>query len=616
MGLDGLRRFDVYSTNKTHDDLKVRTLGGAAISICCCIFAALLFMSEFRSWRNLETVDRLDVDTTARPDGKLSVNIDIYLPSLPCGELVTEVTDESGSQELHVTDTLQKLRMDRNGVPIDVPERVEWGHVIAPAFQQRKVVRLIEEAQQHLAETMGHLEHEAEEHPELSESEHEAYRAQLAQQAAQLHGRLSKLTEVAQSNEQDAEEHSAESHLEMSAKELQAMHDEVESSRLYSDEQRQRVLANLHAMSKSVARLRNGTTDTTASNLREALRIRLSILSDNVHGFVSASDIDRRDRYTSMQELLNDVASQSALLPAITAAHVNETLGELSEQLRTLNTGLKGPRRKEIEAAFDRKLAEVQAELKGEDSLPSNYCGSCYGAGLSDGQCCNTCGELKAAYAQRRWGFPDPKNFEQCRRESRQRAAKLTEGEGCNIYGTMEVARVTGTFSIAPVSRLPSARLQRAATGLAAQVSAFNVTHQIKRLSFGTDFPGQHNPLDNTWTHSPAGAAVSRYFLKVVPTTYEFIGGKQVYTNQFSVTQYFKALSVENAQAMVPTIAFVFELTPLKVRKTEERGGTFVGFLTRCAALIGGIFTVASILDSLLYTSTRQLEKLNAGKQG
>ena len=54
---------------------------------------AFRFVSEFRSWRNLETVDRLDVDTTTRPDGKLSVNIDIYLPSLPCGELVTEVTD-------------------------------------------------------------------------------------------------------------------------------------------------------------------------------------------------------------------------------------------------------------------------------------------------------------------------------------------------------------------------------------------------------------------------------------------------------------------------------------------------------------------------------------------
>ena len=227
-GLDGLRRFDVYSTNKTHDDLKVRTLSGAGISVCCCIFAAMLLVSEFRQYRAIETVDRLDVDTTARPDGKMPVNLDIYLPSLPCGELVTEVTDESGSQELAVTDTLQKLRMDRHGVPIDLPERVEWGHVIAPAFQQRKVVSLMEEAQQHLAETMGHLEHEQEEHPELSVAEHEAYRAQLSQQAAQLHGRLTKLTEVAQAGEDDAEgEHSVTAHLEMSAKELRSMHEEV-----------------------------------------------------------------------------------------------------------------------------------------------------------------------------------------------------------------------------------------------------------------------------------------------------------------------------------------------------------------------------------------------------
>ena len=66
-----LARFDIYSANKTHDDLKVRTLGGAAISIVMTMVACLLFVSEFRQWRHLETVDRLDVDTTARPDGRL-----------------------------------------------------------------------------------------------------------------------------------------------------------------------------------------------------------------------------------------------------------------------------------------------------------------------------------------------------------------------------------------------------------------------------------------------------------------------------------------------------------------------------------------------------------------
>jgi len=67
---------------------------------------------------------------------------------------------------------------------------------------------------------------------------------------------------------------------------------------------------------------------------------------------------------------------------------------------------------------------------------------------------------------------------------------------------------------------------------------------------------------------------------------------------------------------VVPGISFVFELTPLKVKKTERRAGSFFSFVTRCAALIGGLFTVAGILDSILYTSTRQLEKLQLNKQG
>lgn len=134
---DEMDRFDVFP--KISNDLKVRTLSGALLSIVVSVVAVMLFTSEFRHWRALETVDHLDVDTHPDATRKLWINLDLYFPSLPCGELVTEVTDESGTQQLAVTDTLHKLRMDRNGVPIDIPQRVDWGHDIAPAFQQRKV---------------------------------------------------------------------------------------------------------------------------------------------------------------------------------------------------------------------------------------------------------------------------------------------------------------------------------------------------------------------------------------------------------------------------------------------------------------------------------------------
>ena len=106
----------------------------------------------------------------------------MYLPTLPCSELILEVVDESGTQQLAVTDSLQKLRVDHNGVPIDLPQKVDWEHALAPGFQQRKVIQMMEEAHDHLGETLMHLKHEDEENPELSHDEHEAHRLQLSQQ--------------------------------------------------------------------------------------------------------------------------------------------------------------------------------------------------------------------------------------------------------------------------------------------------------------------------------------------------------------------------------------------------------------------------------------------------
>lgn len=112
------------------------------------------------------------------------MNLDIYLPSLPCSELILEVVDDTGTQQIAVTDSLQKLRIDRNGVPIDLPLKVDWEHAVAPGFQQRKMIQLMEEARDHLRETLTRLRNEDEENPNLSHEEHEEHRAQLAQQVS------------------------------------------------------------------------------------------------------------------------------------------------------------------------------------------------------------------------------------------------------------------------------------------------------------------------------------------------------------------------------------------------------------------------------------------------
>lgn len=204
----------------------------------------------------------------------------------------------------------------------------------------------MEEAQTHLAETLSHLQHEEEENPAETQAEHEEHRARLAEQAAGLHGRLSLLAEAADTS---ADTH-GEDHFRVTSGELQRMRQEVAESKVYTEAQREQVLSNLHAMGRSVERLSNETIAAgTAANLKDALRIRLSILSDNVRGFVTAGDIDRRDRYGSIQTLLADVANASSKLPAAIAAHLNASVARLGATVDTLSGGLMGSKRQQVD---------------------------------------------------------------------------------------------------------------------------------------------------------------------------------------------------------------------------------------------------------------------------
>ena len=253
--MSSLERLDIFP--KTYDDFKERTLGGALISIVCCLLALCLFTAEFAQYRAVETVDRLDVDTRTAANSKLSINLDVLLPSLPCDEIVMDVVDESGSEQLAVTNTLHKLRVDRHGVPIDTPEAVDWSHTLAPAFHQRKVIQLMDDAHLHLAETLGHLQHEEEENPSLNAEGHEAHREELTTQAALLQGRLAHLTAVAEEAEhaEVVGDAAHQEHLAMTTQEVEALHASITESQAYSDEQREQVLSNLHAMSRNLNRL-------------------------------------------------------------------------------------------------------------------------------------------------------------------------------------------------------------------------------------------------------------------------------------------------------------------------------------------------------------------------
>ncbi|EDL06163.1 ERGIC and golgi 3, isoform CRA_c, partial [Mus musculus] len=141
-----------------------------------------------------------------------------------------------------------------------------------------------------------------------------------------------------------------------------------------------------------------------------------------------------------------------------------------------------------------------------------------------------------------------------------------------------------------------------------------NMTHYIKHLSFGEDYPGIVNPLDHTNVTAPQASMMFQYFVKVVPTVYMKVDGEVLRTNQFSVTRHEKVANGLLGDQGLPGVFVLYELSPMMVKLTEKHR-SFTHFLTGVCAIIGGMFTVAGLIDSLIYHSARAIQKkIDLGK--
>lgn len=63
------------------------------------------------------------------------------------------------------------------------------------------------------------------------------------------------------------------------------------------------------------------------------------------------------------------------------------------------------------------------------------------------------------------------------------------------------------------------------------------------------------------------------------------------------------------------TIWFRYELNPITVKYKEFKQPVY-HFLTTICAIVGGTFTVAGIVDSLLFTASNVFKKMQQGKLG
>ncbi|KAH9496622.1 Endoplasmic reticulum-Golgi intermediate compartment protein 3 [Bulinus truncatus] len=115
-----LKRFDAYP--KTLEDFRVKTLGGATVTLVSGALMLILFISELNYYLTYEVQPELFVDTSRGQ--KLRINIDIVFPNMACGFLSLDAMDVSGESQIDIDLNLFKKRLDQEGNLInEAPEK-------------------------------------------------------------------------------------------------------------------------------------------------------------------------------------------------------------------------------------------------------------------------------------------------------------------------------------------------------------------------------------------------------------------------------------------------------------------------------------------------------------
>ncbi|QUC17809.1 uncharacterized protein UV8b_02050 [Ustilaginoidea virens] len=298
--------------------------------------------------------------------------------------------------------------------------------------------------------------------------------------------------------------------------------------------------------------------------------------------------------------------------------------------------------------------------------LDPAYCGQCYGATapatVRKAGCCNTCDEVREAYAAQGWSFGRGENVEQCVREHYAERLDEQREEGCRIEGGLQVNKVVGNFHLAPGRSFSNGNMHVHDLKTYWETPSgkqHDFSHTIHHLRFGPQLPeslpqrkvknshlwtNHHtNPLDGSKQVTNDANFNYMYFVKIVPTSYLPLGwektkaymnaagngdihadgGGSLETHQYSATVHKRSLQGGNdaaeghaerqhSQGGIPGIFFSYDISPMKVINREEPAKTFTGFVAGLCAIVGGTLTVAAAVDRGWFEGAARLKKLRS----
>lgn len=227
------------------------------------------------------------------------------------------------------------------------------------------------------------------------------------------------------------------------------------------------------------------------------------------------------------------------------------------------------------------------------ESLPKEGdCISCMEGEDEEHKCCNTCSELKEAYSAKDLGYFDIIDT----------APQCKNSVGCRIVGKVVVNKVGGNVHVA-LGRSTIRDGKHVHEFNMHDVSGgFNTSHEIHHVSFGETVDGVLAPLDGTTKIVKHGSYMFHYYIKLVPTVFTDHWDNQVYTNQYSVTDSARNVQVRNGELSgLPGVFIVYDFSPFLMAKTEKVKPWSYIFTSICA-IIGGVFTIASLLEMVVHS--------------
>ncbi|KAI3673784.1 hypothetical protein L6452_39914 [Arctium lappa] len=186
-------------------------------------------------------------------------------------------------------------------------------------------------------------------------------------------------------------------------------------------------------------------------------------------------------------------------------------------------------------------------------------------------------------------------------------------GGGCRIEGFVRVKKVPGNLVISARSESHSF-----------DASLMNMSHIIYNFTFGkkvtprmmNDLKRLQHYIETTHDKLSGKAYINKedranvtieHYLQVVKT--EVMSSSHQLIEEYDYTAHSSLVHAH----IIPVAKFHFEPSPMQILVTENEK-SFPHFITNICAIIGGIFTVAGILDSLLHNTMRLVKKIELGK--